>query len=468
MTGTGTQTDPYIVSVWSDFIQAIAINGAYVKCADDGGTFDVGKYYRYGGSETIYVRAAVVDGNGWIIKNLYVLNRVAFHVYGKIKNLNFIDFNVLCTLRTARLIVFYTTDNLIENCIFTGEVSGKYDGSAYAALVAEVNTNDASRILISRCAFNLKVSGGISINGGNNVTCSNCIFDVDSSDNSTNYPFYNMNFKNCLVRGAYQNLALAGGFSKYSILDVDCPSIISGGSKSHFIIGNSDKASYNANYFYTATTEQLKNAEYLHSIGFPIGNGKMEITDISEFEQGGFYVDSGQDYSGSREIRSGWMPFNNTAVTVECGNLVWSFICRDSDGVFHKISESSGYKSSGETIDLTAYSWIAEIRIELSGSNKGMNISPPQTCTLYNGYPWKIDSKRNDGLPFPTLSPEPLALGAFANAVNLVEVSIPRSVKKIGRESFRNTQLTSVTIASDCTYYPTSFPQGCTVNFYPD
>lgn len=25
-----------------------------------------------------------------------------------------------------------------------------------------------------------------------------------------------------------------------------------------------------------------------------------------------------------------------------------------------------------------------------------------------------------------------------------------------------------VTIARDCTYYPTSFPDNCTVNFYPD
>lgn len=58
--------------------------------------------------------------------------------------------------------------------------------------------------------------------------------------------------------------------------------------------------------------------------------------------------------------------------------------------------------------------------------------------------------------------------GAFANAQNLKAVRVPESVKKIGRYSFRNTQLTSVTIASDCTYFPTSFPDGCVVNFYPD
>lgn len=56
--------------------------------------------------------------------------------------------------------------------------------------------------------------------------------------------------------------------------------------------------------------------------------------------------------------------------------------------------------------------------------------------------------------------------GAFANATNLRYVRIPESVKKIGKAAFRNTALTSVTIARDCEYYPTSFPDGCVVNFY--
>ncbi len=57
-------------------------------------------------------------------------------------------------------------------------------------------------------------------------------------------------------------------------------------------------------------------------------------------------------------------------------------------------------------------------------------------------------------------------VGAFANATNLKYVRIPKSVKKIGEYAFRNTALLSVTIARDCEYYPTSFPNGCTVSFY--
>lgn len=59
-------------------------------------------------------------------------------------------------------------------------------------------------------------------------------------------------------------------------------------------------------------------------------------------------------------------------------------------------------------------------------------------------------------------------MGAFYNCTNLRTATISPTVKSIGEYAFANTGLTSVTIASDCTYYPTSFPPGCTVNRYPE
>ena len=56
--------------------------------------------------------------------------------------------------------------------------------------------------------------------------------------------------------------------------------------------------------------------------------------------------------------------------------------------------------------------------------------------------------------------------GAFNKCHNLVEVTIPKTVKSIGKWSFHETALTQVTIASDCTYYDTSFPDGCVINYY--
>lgn len=80
---------------------------------------------------------------------------------------------------------------------------------------------------------------------------------------------------------------------------------------------------------------------------------------------------------------------------------------------------------------------------------------------------WRIEQGENNGFPYHELYPEVDTLGAFSNAVRLRKISIPPSVKKIGRYAFTNTQLTEVTIARDCEYYNTSFPRDCTINFYP-
>ena len=59
-----------------------------------------------------------------------------------------------------------------------------------------------------------------------------------------------------------------------------------------------------------------------------------------------------------------------------------------------------------------------------------------------------------------------LISGAFANSINLKKIVIPKSVKFIGENAFRNTSLSSVKISADCTYGSESFPDGCKIEFY--
>ena len=122
------------------------------------------------------------------------------------------------------------------------------------------------------------------------------------------------------------------------------------------------------------------------------------------------------------------------------------------------------------------------------------NLPEPLTSLMSEPYPpfwWYISNGKlkHDGLPEPLTSfmdepyppfwwyisngklthnglPAPLARGSFANCVNFDTAHIPESVKSIGEYSFRNTALTSVTIASDCVYSSTSFPDGCEIHTY--
>ena len=59
-----------------------------------------------------------------------------------------------------------------------------------------------------------------------------------------------------------------------------------------------------------------------------------------------------------------------------------------------------------------------------------------------------------------------LLLGAIANDTSLAKVIIPKSVKFIGENAFRNTALSSVKISSDCVYSQESFPESCNIQFY--
>ena len=68
-----------------------------------------------------------------------------------------------------------------------------------------------------------------------------------------------------------------------------------------------------------------------------------------------------------------------------------------------------------------------------------------------------------EGYPTP-VTIDPIKIGAFAYLTNLTSITIPSSVKKIGRYAFYKTGLRSVTLASDCTYYSTSFPPECDIN----
>lgn len=82
----------------------------------------------------------------------------------------------------------------------------------------------------------------------------------------------------------------------------------------------------------------------------------------------------------------------------------------------------------------------------------------------YPPFWWYVENGR---LKTPAL-PAPAHTGAFYGCSQLATAHIPKSVKRIGEYAFAGTALTKVKIASDCTYYPTSFPDGCEIEFYPD
>ena len=72
---------------------------------------------------------------------------------------------------------------------------------------------------------------------------------------------------------------------------------------------------------------------------------------------------------------------------------------------------------------------------------------------------WRIS---ND-IPYKVSFPEMVEMGAFKGCTSLSSVKFPSTLNSIGMYSFANTALTEVTLPPNCTYYKTSFPEGCKI-----
>lgn len=104
---------------------------------------------------------------------------------------------------------------------------------------------------------------------------------------------------------------------------------------------------------------------------------------------------------------------------------------------------------------------------ENDGYPYSKNLPEIPCMAMKSPYPYGImvcKPDLNDG--YPCILQLYNIVGAFENVKTLETVRIPRTVKKIGKKAFSGTCLKKVKISSDCTYYPTSFPTDCTIEFY--
>lgn len=132
------------------------------------------------------------------------------------------------------------------------------------------------------------------------------------------------------------------------------------------------------------------------------------------------------------------------------------------------MTQSDGEYPKFESLDLIGFSPDYPIILMTQRANEYPKYEHLDLIGFSSPYPIILMVQKENDYPFFEQL-DLKKLGAFSNAKNLTKVKIPRSVKKIGPYAFRNTALTSVTIASDCEYnHLTSFPDGCQINFYED
>lgn len=104
---------------------------------------------------------------------------------------------------------------------------------------------------------------------------------------------------------------------------------------------------------------------------------------------------------------------------------------------------------------------------DLNRLNLGLVAVPIDSDLLEYPYPasfWYCDLVENRDNN--SVLPKEVPLGAFIGCDNLQEVKIARSLQTLGKWSFIETDLTSVTIPQNCTFFNTTFPEDCVIHYY--
>lgn len=304
-TGTGTANDPFVVDNWNDFISlAYANQSKYIRFADaDNKIIDMNDVNPNGYSGQITIKANV-DFNGWTIRNLRGNTSIpllgihqgqsynSFNV--TLKNGNFENIYqtatsengaVLGRTNTRNVTISNLTDTVtFSNMSFSGDIISESDN---VCLLCQNKEPVASYVKnrsvynFNGCAFNFHTNaksiylfGAATLNDCNvkvdapiaNSVDINKLYVTANPASNTN-SLFTINAPNAKINfsdsSKIKTTASVGLITALSLSSV---------GQLFATIANSDTTSIDtATGIIPCTTEQLKNAEYLQSIGFPIG-----------------------------------------------------------------------------------------------------------------------------------------------------------------------------------------------------
>lgn len=241
MTGSGTKDSPYIPENWDEFVEAVKKDRAYVSMPEGGGVFDMNDIKPEGGI-TVAINCNTIDGNDWEIRNAHnelfsASSGTNTRVINRLHILNFyIDSGSLGNITRAAL----------NNCNLSGVIAG----SSLALYGGTYNY----------CSMNFKfIDEAFQIAYYNNQEFNfvNAVIDHSDSKMKSSASFNTINANNSFFEhrsSAEKGKIKLHSSSKSSVVHSDAGS---------FVVTSTGST-------VDVTEEQLRDAAYLNSIGFPI------------------------------------------------------------------------------------------------------------------------------------------------------------------------------------------------------
>ena len=263
MTGSGTENDPYIVETWEEFVSAFNASSKYITFPDDT-ILDFNEIQNY--SRKLTGRYNTVLGNGVNFRN--IMHETGAFISATNKNtFDNMRFTHLYFTGDASFIASsYNNDwCYFINCQFAGVFQGnsKFNDSGDKLYFGKSLTSVG-------CGINLKLSEqAVFRASAYSCYCYNCQLTLDCESSATDRSF---DIYNSLIEG---NIGGANRsiWAVNCVLNANIETTFTNTNTGKVSVANADKIGENGtiNGFAAVTSEQLKNAEYLSSIGFPIG-----------------------------------------------------------------------------------------------------------------------------------------------------------------------------------------------------
>lgn len=275
MQGTGTQADPYIVDNYPDFVTAAETDQAYVEFAPNT-KIDMNSVSPLGvGQLTLKCRS--IDGKGSEITNLICSdnNFIYFDRSGKLCDISHLE---LTNFKCERTLIYCNSGSLtFKECIFSGISLGQ--SSSYTVIEADASSSSNASLVFTAdnlgCALTIDAPDMSFCNGyvshcpsfyncNLKINCNALVYSPNISNSiylENSYLSGNINYCNQIQGKNSVINTISNSVTVYSPLSVQ---------HKHILV-NSDKAESVDQYFDSVTSEQMRDAEYLQSIGFPIG-----------------------------------------------------------------------------------------------------------------------------------------------------------------------------------------------------
>lgn len=280
------------VSTWEDFVSAVAVRGDTVNVSP-GTVWDMNEILPGGIITQLTIAAKEINGNGLIIQKMAIRNSgfIAISEQSTINDIIFKDMVV----EGSEAFVMNTISTSWNRCVF----SGLFQDATF------MKSTNSGVYTMSRCAFNLNFQGNSLLYlgdygsgvGGRALQMIDCNVTMSGkSSNASAISRYDSRFKynlvsfvNCFVSGENpfkylyicwdSTYSSSRTYSRYSVFDIflfDGQSLTNAPNRTLITscIVNITKAHEGCTInseILEVTDEQLHDAEYLASIGFPIG-----------------------------------------------------------------------------------------------------------------------------------------------------------------------------------------------------